>query len=61
MVKAQGEARKAPYTQVHITHGAVCDLKAVSAELSKEAGKMLTYEETILELIRRHKDHKGVA
>ena len=55
MVKAQGTARKNEKTQFHLDHAVLCDFKVVTAELSKEVGRMLSYQEALVELMRRRK------
>jgi hypothetical protein len=61
MANTQGKARKSEKTQFHLNHSVLCDFKVVTAELSKEVGRMLSYQDALAELMRRHRDHKGVA
>ena len=40
---------------IQIEFSTVCDLNIAKAELSKELGRALTYDETIAELLARRK------
>lgn len=56
MAKVQnGITKKSEKTSVVISHGVLCDIKALGAELSRKAGRMLSYDETLAALIAERK------